>query len=61
MHALLWALGASVTILLLGGIIATYHYYAGVARRRAAEQREQCFLADAFELEQLRGGKGGAT
>jgi hypothetical protein len=56
MHALLWALGAAVTILLLGGIIATYHHYAGVAHSRAAEQREQRFLADASELEQLRGG-----
>jgi hypothetical protein len=55
MHALLWALGAAVNILLLGGIITTYHHYAGVAHRRAAEQREQRFLADASELEQLRG------
>lgn len=56
MRALLWAIGAAITILLLGGIIATHHYYAGVAHRRAAEQREQRFLADASELEQLRGG-----
>ncbi|KAF3052410.1 hypothetical protein E8E11_002952 [Didymella keratinophila] len=55
MHTLFWALGAAVTILLLGGIIATYHHYAGVAHCRAAEQREQRFLADASELEQLRG------
>lgn len=57
MHALLWVLVASVTILLLGGIIATYHYHAGIAHRRATEQREQRFLADASELEQLRGGQ----
>lgn len=56
MHVVLWALGASVTILLLGGAIATYHHSASVARRQADEQREQRFLADAFDLEQLRGG-----
>lgn len=55
MHALLWILSATVAILLFGGIITAYHYYAGVCRRRAAEQLEQRFLADAFELEQLRG------
>lgn len=55
MHFILWVIGAAFTILLFGGIIAIYHYYADISARRAAEQREVRFAADALELEE-RGG-----